>query len=206
MKLFVTGTDTDVGKTIASAWLIHKLNAAYWKPVQSGLDGETDIDTIRRLTSLDERYIFQPSYELPEPLSPHEAARRAGITIEMDRFVLPRSDKPLIIEGAGGVLVPLNDQDMMVDLMTHLDAPVVLICRSELGTINHTLLSLEGLRARGIEIRGVIINGPAAPHNARALKQYGGVDVIAEIPQLEYLTRETISRIPAITDLSGLAI
>ena len=197
MNIFVTGTDTDVGKTVASAWLAQKLGAGYWKPVQCGLEGETDAGAMQRLTALKEAEIFAPVYELPEPLSPHEAARRAGITIEMKKFVAPETDKMLIIEGAGGVLVPLNDRDMMVDLMVHLAAPVVLVCRSSLGTINHTLLSLKALRASGLEIMGVIINGALSPHNAQAIQEFGKVDIIAQIPRLDPLTPDTLSSIPA---------
>ena len=196
MSIFVTGTDTDVGKTVASAWLIKQLGAAYWKPIQSGLDGETDVDVTRRLTGLSDSEIFPSTYELPEPLSPHESARRAGVTIELDRFTLPKSDKPLVIEGAGGVLVPLNEQFMMIDLMVHLGAPVILVSRSGLGTINHTLLSLNALRARGVKVLGVIVNGAPSPHNVAAIKEFGKVDIIAEIPQLDPLTGDALSRIP----------
>ena len=203
MKIFVTGTDTDVGKTVASAWLINKLSAAYWKPVQSGIDGETDMDAIQRLVGADGCEIFPCAYELPEPLSPHEAARRAGIEIELDKIVLPQTDKPLVIEGAGGVLVPMNDRHMMVDLMAKLGVPVVLVCRSGLGTINHTLLSLDALRARHINILGVIINGPPAPHNVAAIKEFGKVDVIAEIPHLTPLRGEVLSKVPGNMALLG---
>ncbi len=201
MNYFVTGTDTDVGKTIASAWLVETLAAAYWKPVQSGLDGLTDSQAISDLTSLQAPDIHPSAYELPEPLSPHESARRAGVTISLDRFGLPVSRKPLIIEGAGGVLVPLNDNDLMVDLMAHLATPVILVCRTGLGTINHSLLSLEVLRARGIDVRGVILNGKPVAHNRDAIARYGRVEIIAEIPHLEPLTREAISSIPANVDL-----
>jgi len=203
VKIFVTGTDTDVGKTVACAWLINKLSAAYWKPVQSGIDGETDRQVIQRLASVDECDIFPCAYELPEPLSPHEAARRAGVTIELDKIVLPQTDKPLVIEGAGGVLVPMNDRHMMVDLMAALGAPVVLVCRSGLGTINHTLLSLNALRAKNIDILGVIINGPPAPHNVAAIKEFGKVDVVAEIPHLTPLTGEALSGVPGNMALLG---
>ena len=201
MNFFVTGTDTDVGKTVASAWLIEKLDGAYWKPVQSGLDGVTDGEVIADLTSLQADDIHAATYALSEPLSPHESARRDGVTIALDRFELPLSAKPLIIEGAGGVLVPLNGNDLMVDLMARLGAPVILVCRTGLGTINHSLLSLEALRARGLDVCGVILNGPPVAHNRDAIANYGRVNVIAEIPLLDPLTRDAISRIPANVDL-----
>ena len=189
---FVTGTDTDVGKTLASAWLMLHLGARYWKPVQSGLAPPTDIQSVQAITGLEDSYFFPPAYELTQPLSPHESARRDGVAIDMGRFTLPESDEPIIVEGAGGVMVPLNDQNMVIDLMAHLGLPAILVCRSQLGTINHTLLSLEAMRARGLTVAGIIINGPKTPHNRQALEEFGRVPVIAEIDQLETVNRENL--------------
>lgn len=189
---FVTGTDTDVGKTVACAWIMLHSGASYWKPVQSGLTDPTDTQFLRDLTGLPATRFLSPAYELSEPLSPHEAAKRDGIEINMNKLTLPRSAKPLIVEGAGGVLVPLNKDKMMTDLIAQLGLPVVLVARSGLGTINHTLLSLEALRKRKIDVVGVIINGPRQTHNRQAIEEYGRVHIIAEIPQLEPLDRQKL--------------
>jgi dethiobiotin synthetase/malonyl-CoA O-methyltransferase len=167
--IFVTGTDTDVGKSVASAWLVQKLQARYWKPIQSGLDGR-DVDVVRRLAALDEARIMPTAVELQEPLSPHEAARREGRVVPLSALsTIPEGDGTLVIEGAGGVMVPINDQALMLDLMQALAVPVVLVARSGLGTINHTLLSLMALRSRNIPILGVIVSGVPAPHNVAAI-------------------------------------
>ncbi|MBF0179777.1 MAG: dethiobiotin synthase [Magnetococcales bacterium] len=191
--LFVTGTDTGVGKSVASAWLAQKWSAAYWKPVQSGLEEESDSDFVRRLSGAP---VFPERHRLTQPLSPHEAARRDGVRISLDDFSLPTGKKTLIVEGAGGVLVPLNDQARMVDLMVRLGLPVLLVARTALGTINHSLMSLECLRARGLEVWGAILSGPPDTVNREAIARFGGVRILAEIPRLEPLTRISLSAIP----------
>lgn len=200
-KFFIAGTDTDVGKTIASAWAMLHLGASYWKPVQAGLADETDEAAVRRLTEAEANRFLPSAYALPEPLSPHESAKRAGVTIAMDRLGLPAHHGPLIVEGAGGLMVPLNDDALIIDLIQALSLPVVLVCRSTLGTINHTMLSLEALRRRGIEIAGVVLNGPSMPHNREAIETYGNVTVLAEIPILDPLTRDALLRIKPEVDL-----
>lgn len=201
MRFFVTGTDTDVGKTVVSAWLMLHLGADYWKPVQAGLDGETDADVVKRLARADDVRIHPSAYALPEPLSPHEAARRAGVEIEMARFALPPVDGPLVVEGAGGLMVPLNDSALVIDLIAQLGLPAILACRSTLGTINHSLLSIEALRRRGLALAGVVLIGPPTPHNRAAIEAYGKVRVLAEIPPLEPLTAEALARVPPEVDL-----
>ncbi|MGI9385766.1 MAG: dethiobiotin synthase [Methyloligellaceae bacterium] len=202
----MTGTDTEVGKTIVSAWLMLHLGAAYWKPVQAGLEGETDADVVKRLAGADDDRIHASAYTLPEPLSPHEAARRAGVEIEMERFALPEVDGPLIVEGAGGLMVPLNATAVVIDLIAQLGLPAVLACRSTLGTINHTLLSIAALRRRGLALAGVVLNGPATPHNRAAIETYGQVRVLAEIPPLEPLTTEALRRVPPEVDLRQIQV
>lgn len=198
---FVTGTDTDVGKTVAAAWLSLHLNAAYWKPVQSGLEGQTDPQTIHNLTGFPEERIFPPTYSLTQPLSPHEAARRDGLAIDMGRFTLPSAGRPLVVEGAGGLMVPLTDQYFVIDLIARLGIPAILVARSGLGTINHTLLSLKALRDKNIPVAGLIINGPKTPHNRQALEEYGKVAVLAEIDRLPTLSREALLAIEPEFDL-----
>lgn len=204
MRCFISGTDTDVGKSVAAAWATQQLGARYWKPIQSGLEGETDTQAVQRMAGLDPSRLLPTTYELPEPLSPHESARRAGVTIDMSRFALPDDEGPLVVEGAGGLLVPLNDDALIIDLIAQLGLPVLLVCRSTLGTINHTLLSLEALRKRGLPIAGAVLNGPLTPHNRAAIEQYGRVPIAAEIPHLPAVTPEALSAIPARADLAGL--
>ncbi len=142
---------------------------------------------------------------LDEPIAPHEAARRAGIAIDMAKLVPPRADRLLVVEGAGGLLVPLTEEAYVIDLAMELHLPVILVARSTLGTINHTLLSLEALRRRGLPIAGIVINGPETPHNRAAIERYGRVRVIAEIPRLETINRETLRQIEPELDLTQLA-
>jgi dethiobiotin synthase len=202
---FVTGTDTDVGKTVVSAWLVARLGANYWKPVQAGNHPETDSAIVRRLTEVSPERILPEAYVLPEPIAPHEAARRAGVAIDMQKLVPPPGDRPLVVEGAGGVLVPLTDRAFVIDLARELELPVVLVTRSTIGTINHTLLSLEAIRRRGIPLAGVVMNGPETPHNRAAIERYGKVEVIAEFPWLDPLTPATLMAIQPELDLAKLA-
>ena len=191
---FVTGTDTDVGKTVVCSWLMLALDGEYWKPVQAGLDGETDEAMVRRLTGLPNERFHDSVYRLKAALSPHEAARREGIAIDINRMTLPRHRRPLIVEGAGGLLVPLNGESFVADLIVKLGLPVILVARSQIGTINHTLLCLEALRARQIEIAGVVINGPANPANRDALANFGRVPIVAELPVFEPLDRASVAQ------------
>jgi dethiobiotin synthetase len=202
---FVTGTDTDVGKTVVSAWLLAHLDACYWKPVQAGAEPETDSATVRRLAEVSADRILPEAYLLSEPIAPHEAAQRSGIAIDMAKLVPPPCDRPLVIEGAGGLMVPLTDEAYVVDLATELHLPLILVARSSIGTINHTLLSLEAIRRRGLPLAGVVINGPETPHNRAAIERYGQVEVIAEIPWLETVSRSTLLAIQPELDLAKLA-
>lgn len=202
---FVTGTDTNVGKTIVSAWLVGRLDAFYWKPVQAGNHPETDSQIVRRLTGVPAERILPEAYVLPEPIAPHEAARRAGTKIEMSRLVPPACQGPVVVEGAGGLLVPLNDDVYVIDLAAELHVPIVLVARSTLGTINHTLLSIEAIRRRGLPLAGVVVNGPETPHNRAAIERYGKVEIIAEIPWLDQLTGAKLMAIEPELDLARLA-
>ncbi len=203
--LFVTGTDTDVGKTVVAAWLVAKIGACYWKPVQAGNHPETDSAIVRRLSGVAEDRILPEAYLLSEPIAPHEAARRAGIEIEMAKLAAPACDRPLVVEGAGGLMVPLTGEAHVIDLAAELHLPIVLVARSTLGTINHTLLSLEAIRRRGLPLAGVVVNGPETPHNRAAIERYGKVEIIAEIPWLDQLTPATLMEIEPELDLAQLA-
>lgn len=190
-QLFVTGTNTDIGKTLVSGVLVAGRQAHYWKPVQTGLtEGATDTDWIRAHTGIAEQQIHAETYRFGEPLSPHAAARLDGAAIDLAAFQLPSLPEatPLVVEGAGGVLVPLNDHHFMLDLMKQLALPVLIVADSRLGTINHTLLSIMALREAQVEIAGVVMNGPENPGNRAAIEGYGQVPVVAEITPLEAIS------------------
>jgi len=181
--VFVTGTDTGVGKSFVSACIVHAWQASYYKPIQTGLADEPgDTATIGRLVGTHARAIFPPTYEFDAPLAPLDAARREGREIDVAALTLPEADGPLLVEGAGGAMVPVWDGLMMVDLIVRFGLPVIVVARSGLGTINHTLLTLQALRAAGATVAGVVLNGPPAPHNRRAIEEFGNVRVLAEIP------------------------
>ncbi len=188
---FVTGTDTNVGKTVVSAMLTVGLGAAYWKPVQSGLPADTDY--LRQVTQLDDSHFSPERFRLSQPLSPHAAAAIDAVQIALTDFQLPATDKPhLIVEGAGGLMVPLNEQDLMIDLIQHLQLPVCLVARSTLGTINHTLLSIAQLRRANLPILGVILNGERNQSNREAIQHYGQVPILGELEPLSAINSDTL--------------
>lgn len=193
-KYFVTGTDTDVGKTVISALLVRQLDAYYWKPVQSGTIEAEDKLEVQKLAGLTDDRILSCAYELSEPLSPHAAALLDNIEISLNEIKLPIVDGNLIIEGAGGIFVPLNETELMIDLIKKLNLEVIVVARSTLGTINHTLMTLECLKKRGIVIKGVILNGPLNQSNKKAIESFGQVDILGEIPTLEELNFSTIDK------------
>jgi malonyl-CoA O-methyltransferase len=182
-RVFVTGTDTGVGKTVVSACLVRHFGARYWKPVQTGLaEDEGDTATVMRLASLSAEDVWAPRHALRAPLSPEAAALRENVVVRIADFELPRWTGPLVVEGAGGVLVPLGGGAMMADLMRRFGLPVVLVARSTLGTINHSLLSIEVLRQRDIPIAGVVLVGPPSPENAEAISRHGDARILAQLP------------------------
>ncbi len=192
---FVTGTDTGIGKTVVSAILVAGLKATYWKPIQSGLEEETDTAFVRQVTGLGTQHFVPEQFRLTEPLSPHASAAIDGISIALDKFSLPEfSTGHLVVEGAGGLMVPLNGEEMIIDLIRHLDLPALLVARSELGTLNHTFLSLEALRSRNIPILGVIMNGPKNESNREAIEKYGEVEVLAEVEPLAEINANVLER------------
>jgi dethiobiotin synthetase len=195
-RLFISGTDTGIGKTLVSAMLLSGIYARYWKPVQSGLTDITDTEWVKKHTGLDASRFFTETYRLKSPLSPHESAALEGTHIDLEQFVIPQvsQDETLLIEGAGGILVPLNEKALMTDLMKRCNAPVILVARSGLGTINHTLLSINQLRQENIEIFGVVMNGPLNKSNREAIEHFSGVKVIAEVEPMEQITPETIKQ------------
>ena len=192
--VFVTGTDTGVGKTVVSAVLARAWDADYWKPVQTGLaEDEGDTAAVARMTGLKPGRLHPPRHAYAAPLSPDAAAAAEGVRIAVEDFSMPVSLRPVVVEGAGGPLVPLNDQALTVDLMARLGLPVVLAVANRLGAINHALAALEAVRARGLEVLGVVLVGPAFAANRQAIETHGRVRVLAELPIAERLDAETIS-------------
>lgn len=203
-RLFITGTDTGVGKTMVSAILLAGLGGTYWKPVQTGTEQGTDAEWIRRATGLGTDHFLPETYRLRRPLSPHAAAALEGVRITLDAFHAPATEGALTVEGAGGIMVPLNEREFMLDLMKRLGFPVLLVARRALGTINHTLLSIDQLRRSGLEVFGVVMNSPPGDvpptlppspegerlplSNRQAIAFYGKVRVLAEIAPLPEIT------------------
>lgn len=191
-QLIVAGIGTEIGKTVTSAILVEALEADYWKPVQSGALEDSDTETVRRLISNQTTRFHPEAYRLTQPLSPHAAAEIDGVRIEMSRINLPDSDNTLIIELAGGLLVPLNDQDLTIDWVAQSGLPVVLVSRNYLGSINHTLLSVEACRSRKIPLLGLIINGPTVPATEQFILNYTGLPCLGRIGQEAGITKEIV--------------
>jgi malonyl-CoA O-methyltransferase len=206
--VFVTGTDTGIGKTVASACLVRAWGAGYWKPVQTGIvAGDDDTATVAALAGLPADRTVPSVYALQAPLSPHAAAELESVAIRLDAFALPTHPRPLVVEGAGGIFVPLNERDLMIDLMARLALPVVLVARSALGTINHTLLGMAALRARALPVTGVILDGPPDAGNRAAIEHFGQVRILAELPLVDPLDAAAVAhlaeRIPPLAEVAG---
>ncbi|HEV3483047.1 MAG TPA: dethiobiotin synthase [Candidatus Acidoferrales bacterium] len=195
-SFFITGTDTGVGKTVVSALLCVGLDATYWKPVQTGTREGTDTETVMRLAQLPRDRTLPESYRFKPPVSPHLAAKWAGVQIELRKIKVPVAVQgSLIAEGAGGALVPLNRTQLMTDLMRHLNLPVLLVARNSLGTINHTLLSLAALRTACLDVRGVIVVGKPNRDNRDAIERYGKIPVVGTVPLLKKIDRAALRTI-----------
>jgi dethiobiotin synthetase len=192
--LFVTGTDTSVGKTVLSALLVAALDAVYWKPIQTGATEGTDRQTVMKFAEIPEEQTLPETYLFNPPVSPHLAARMAGARIDLARIRKPAitSGRPLVVEGAGGVLVPVNDSDFMLDMICALGMPVVVAARSALGTINHTCLTVGALRDAGASVKGVVTIGAENRNNEEAIATYSGVPIIGRIPQLDSISRRVL--------------
>ncbi len=192
-RFFVTGTDTDVGKTLVSKVLVRGLQADYWKPIQAGIEPSTDSLTITDFINPSASKIWPERYVLKTPASPHLAAEIDGVSISLSDFELPDStNKHLIVEGAGGLLVPMNENDYVIDLIAKFDLPALVVARSGLGTLNHTLLSIEALRRRNISIFGVILNGDPHESNKKTIEQMGSVKVLGTIPRLKSISNTVL--------------
>ena len=186
--LVICGTDTDVGKTVVSALVVQGLGATYWKPVQSGLEGGSDSGRLQALLQLPGTRLLPEAYRLQTPVSPHWAAELEGITIDPARLALPAVAGTLVVETAGGLLVPLRRDWLQIDQLAAWGLPVLLVARSGLGTLNHTLLSVQALRQRSIPLLGLVLNGPLHPDNPATLAALAQAPVLAQLPPLEPLT------------------
>jgi dethiobiotin synthetase len=194
--LIVAGIGTEVGKSVASAVLCEALGWSYWKPLASGLnDGPSESATVGALLSNSEGRVFPERYLFGASLSPHIAASMEGVTISLEELRLPESRSPIVVELAGGVMVPLNDAVTNLDLICHLNLPVVVVSRHYLGSINHTLLTLDVLRSRDIPIYGVLFNGEELPDTERIIERLSGVRVLGRIPSLPHVTRESVQQV-----------
>jgi dethiobiotin synthetase len=199
--LFVTGTDTGVGKSVVSAALFHRYRSTqrlrYWKPIQTGIEIDDDTAEVARLAECTAEEMLDDGVRLPHPVSPHLAARRSGTAIDVDQlldtFRHEDRDARWIVEGAGGVLVPVNHRDVMADVMVRLDLPVIVVARTALGTINHTLLTLEALRQRAITVAGVVMVGAQDTDASDAIAQYGRVTILGQMPMFVPLTATALA-------------
>jgi dethiobiotin synthetase len=190
--LFITGIGTGVGKTVASAVIVEALQADYWKPVQSGDLHETDTHRVKSLVS-NKQSVFHPeAYQLTQPFSPHKSAALDNLLISLNAIELPVTSNRLVIEGAGGLMVPLNDTDLIIDLIKKFDAEVTLVSQNYLGSINHTLLSIHLLQSHGLRLKQIIITGQRDKDSEGVIEKHFGSPLL-HIPLLDPLDRETLS-------------
>jgi dethiobiotin synthetase len=193
VRFIVTGTDTGIGKTVFSAALAGALGASYWKPVQAGLEDETDSETVRRLSGLSADRILPEAYRLKLPASPHIAAAREGAAVEASKLAIPARPSPLVIEGAGGLMVPLSADLLQIDVFASWGLPAILCARTSLGTINHTLLSLEALARRSIRVQGVVFTGDGHEEAEEAILAFGKARRLGRLPPLDPLNAGTLA-------------
>ncbi|MGI4775800.1 MAG: dethiobiotin synthase [Janthinobacterium lividum] len=200
MRIFLTGTDTNIGKTLIASWICLHSKYSYFKPIQAGSNILTDKKIVK---SFSKTKVYDETYIFKSPCSPHKAARLENVLINIDNIKLP-NDNNLVVEGAGGVLVPLNDRYLIIDLIKKLNLPVIVVARSSLGTINHTCLTLEALRLRNIKILGVIINGAINQSNKEAITYYGRTQILAEFPKFGKVMKKTLANFPLPTNLNNI--
>ena len=184
-KFIICGTDTDIGKTLISSFFVRGLNSFYWKPIQSGIESQTDSQTVKTLAQVSKDKIIKEAYVFTKPLSPHWAAEIDHETINFDMLRLPKVNGPLIVETAGGLMVPLTRNFLQIDQIKQWNLPVILVCKSSLGTLNHTLLSIEALKRRNIEILGLVVNGEKHLDNPKTLVEFSGTPLITEFPHIK---------------------
>lgn len=191
--IVVTATGTDIGKTVFAAALTAALDGCYWKPVQAGLDDGSDLERVGRLSGLSAERLLPEAYRLTTPCSPHRAAEIDGVTIDVDALAPPLCDRPLVIEGAGGVLVPFTRRATFADVMARWRLPVVLVAATSLGTISHSLAAIEALRTRKVDIRGIAFVGDAVEDSEATIADMGGVKRLGRLPMLDPLESRTLA-------------
>jgi dethiobiotin synthetase len=189
---FVTGIGTNIGKTIVSAILTEALETDYWKPIQAGDLDFSDSLKVESLISNTKTKIHPEAYRLNKPMSPHAAAKLDNITIDLEKIELPKTTNNLIIEGAGGLMVPLNNKDLIIDLIKKLDVEVILVSQNYLGSINHTLLSLESLKVRNLKVKGVIFNGNPNLETENYILNYSGAKYLGRINEHQQINQEVV--------------
>lgn len=204
IRYFITGIGTEVGKTITSAVITQALKADYWKPVQAGELNHSDRMKVENLIDNNRSKFHPEAYRLNQPMSPHAAAERDGIKIDIASIKMPHTDNHLVIEGAGGLLVPLNDNDTILNLIEILNCEVILVSRHYLGSINHTLMSIELLKQRNIRIKGILFNGKENKDTESIITKMSGIEVIGRIDELENLNKSVINSIAQ--DLKNILI
>lgn len=197
MRLFVTGIGTEVGKTIVSAIITEALKADYWKPIQAGDLHHSDTDKLRALVTNNNSIFHKEAFRLNHPMSPHAAAQRDGVHIQLKDIQIPKTTNHLIIEGAGGLMVPLNNKDCIIDLIPKLDCEAVLVSRNYLGSINHTLLSIEALQKRGIPIKGIIFNGAENKETEQVILKMTNVSLLGRVMEEKDFDPMVISKYAA---------
>jgi dethiobiotin synthetase len=191
--LFITGIGTGIGKTLIAAIVVEKLKADYWKPVQAGDLDNSDTLKVKSLVSNHTTFFHPEAYRLTQPYSPHKAAALDGIGIDEQQITLPQTNNQLIIEGAGGLMVPLNDHFLMIDLVKQLNAEVVLVSQNYLGSINHTLLSIEALKQRNIPVKGIIFNGEANSSTEEFILSYTGINILGRLTVLSDINKQSVA-------------
>ena len=193
-RIIICGTDTDVGKTIVSSFFVQGLKGIYWKPIQSGTEEGTDTQTVCKLLDLEPNRHLSERYKFKAPVSPHWAAEKESRFIEPNNLHLPDLDELIIIETAGGLMVPLNRNWLQIDQLKAWGAPIILVARTGLGTLNHTLLSLEALRSRNIDVLGIVLNGPPHNDNPKTLEQFGDTKILARLPIFEEISAKVLNQ------------
>ena len=193
-QYIIAGIGTEIGKTFISSILTESLQADYWKPIQSGALDFTDTDTVRSLISNDKTVFHPETYRLNQPMSPHAAAAIDGVEIELLKFEIPPTDNHLIIELAGGIMVPLNDQETNLDLIKKLNIPVILISKNYLGSINHTLLSVEVLKMNNIEVKGLIFNGEQNKSSEDFILNYTKLSCLGRVDFEENIDKNVVKK------------
>ena len=195
LKFIICGTDTDIGKTLISAFFVRGLQSFYWKPIQSGIETETDSQLIYRLSGIAKEKILREAYIFRQPVSPHWAAEIDGKKINLKLLNLPSIDGSLVVETAGGLMVPITRNVLQIEQMKKWNLPVIIVCRSSLGTLNHTLLTIEALKKRNIKILGLIINGEKHLDNPKTLREFSKLPIIAEFPRLSNIDKNNLDRL-----------